>query len=212
MAGSRTRRPRTDLGDLAGYVDDADGGGWDFTADDSGSILTVGFTRKVTRDAGLDIRDTDGTISLSSGDGIASPACSPGRSRSPTTPPRGQASLTTPSMTIATTADLPSDTTMNAGLGILGVAVTGDDGDSEADYHLESTVTTSWANPDNDAAGALAFDNPATATADDGELAAEGAGTGIVTATQVGTLAGQPRAQRPGPTTGSPGSRAWGRP
>ncbi len=61
---------QTDLGALAGYVDDADGGGWTFTASDSGSSLTVGFTRKVTRDAGLDIRDTDGTISLSSGDGI----------------------------------------------------------------------------------------------------------------------------------------------
>ena len=86
---------------------------------------------------------------------------------------------------------------INAGLGILGVAVIGDAGDSEADYHLESTVTTSWANPDNDAAGSLAFDNPATATADDGELAAEGAGTGIVTATQVGHPAGQPRREAP---------------
>ena len=199
-AGGRLEdaKNRTDLGDLAGYVDDADGGGWDFSADDSGTSLTVGFTREVTRDAGLDIRDTDGTISLSSGDGIRVTGLLTGSFTFTYDATAGQASLTAPSLTIATTADLPSDTTMNAGLGILGVAVTGDDGDSEADYHLESTVTTSWANPDNDAAGALAFDNPATATGDDGELAAEGAGTGIVTATQVGTLTGsldaQPRA------------------
>ena len=94
-----------------------------------------------------------------------------------------------PSLTIATSADLPAGTTLNAGLGILGVSVDGAAGD-QADYRLESTVATSWANPDNDAAGSLAFDNPGTATADDGELAADGAGTGIVTATQAGTLAG----------------------
>ena len=181
---------QTDLGALADYVDDADDADWDFTASDSGSSVTVGFTREVTRDAGLDIRDTDGTISLSSGDGIRVTGRLTGSFTFAYDATAGQASLTKPSMTIATTADLPSGTTMKAGLGILGVAVTGDAGDSEADYHLESTVTTSWANPDNDAAGALAFDNPATATADDGELAAEGAGTGIVTATQVGTLTG----------------------
>ena len=121
----------------------------------------------------------------------ASPAPSPARSPSSTTQrPRRQSSRE-PSLTIATVADLPSGTTIPAGLGILGVSVKGDDGDSEADYHLESTVTTSWANPDNDAAGTLAFDNPTTAGADDGELAAAGAGTGIVTATQTGTLAGK---------------------
>ncbi len=101
---------------------------------------------------------------------------------------------------------------MNAGLGILGVAVTGDDGDSEADYHLESTVTTSWANPDNDAAGALAFDNPATATADDGELAAEGAGHRHRHQRPRSAPWPATSSRRPEPTTGSPGSRAWGRP
>src|SRR6478609_1995584 len=181
---------QTDLGALADYVDGADDADWDFTASDSGSSVTVGFTREVTRDAGLDIRDTDGTISLSSGDGIRVTGRLTGSFTFTYDATAGQASLTKPSMTIATTADLPSGTTMKAGLGILGVAVTGDAGDSEADYHLESTVTTSWANPDNDAAGALAYDNPATTTADDGELAADGAGTGIVTTTQVGTLAG----------------------
>ena len=152
--------------------------------------MTVGFTREVTRTAGLDIRDPEGTISLSSGDGISVTGRLTGSFTFVHDADSGQAVLTTPSLTIATTADLPSDTTMNAGLGILGVSVSGAPGDSEADYHLESTVTTSWANPDNDAAGSLAFDNPATATPDDGELSADGAGTGIVTATQAGTLAG----------------------
>ena len=32
--------------------------------------LTVGFTRTVTQDAGLDIRDQNGTLSLSTGNGI----------------------------------------------------------------------------------------------------------------------------------------------
>src|SRR6478736_2647526 len=98
-------------------------------------------------------RDPDRTISLSSGDGIRVTGRLTGSFTFTYDATAGQASLTKPSMTIATTADLPSGTTMKAGLGILGVAVTGDAGDSEADYHLESTVTTSWANPDNDAAG-----------------------------------------------------------
>ena len=151
----------------------------------------MGFTREVTRTAGLDIRDKDGTISLSSGDGISVTGTLTGSFTLVHDAAAAQAVLTQPSLTIATVADLPSGTTIPAGLGILGVAVKGDDGDSEADYHLESTVTTSWANPDNDAAGTLAFDNPTTAGADDGELAAAGAGTGIVTATQTGTLAGK---------------------
>ena len=66
-------------------------------------------------------------------------------------------------MTIATVADLPAGKQLNAGLGILGVKVVGAAG--TADYSLQSTVATSWANPDNDAAGSLAFDNPGTATA-----------------------------------------------
>ena len=151
----------------------------------------MGFTREVTRTAGLDIRDQDGTISLSSGDGISVTGTLTGSFTFVHDAAAAQAVLTQPSLTIATVADLPPGTTIPAGLGILGVAVKGDDGDSEADYHLESTVTTSWANPDNDAAGTLAFDNPTTAGADDGELAAAGAGTGIVTATQTGTLAGR---------------------
>ena len=108
----------------------------------------------------------------------------------------GQASLTQPAMTIATTADLPAGKQLNAGLGILGVKVVGAAG--TADYRLESSVATTWANPDNDAAASLAYDNPATAAADDGELAADGAGTGLVTATRTGSLTGhlvaEPRA------------------
>ena len=181
---------KSSLGSLADYVDDADDADWDFTASDDGDSLTVAFTREVTRTAGLDIRDADGTISLSSGDGISVTGTLTGSFTFVHDAAAGQAVLTEPSLTITTTADLLSATTMNAGLGILGVSVKGAPDESEADYHLESTVTTSWANPDNDAAGSLAFDNPATATADDGELAAEGAGTGIVTATQTGTLAG----------------------
>ena len=53
------------------------------------------------------------------------------------------------------------------------------------------------ANPDNDAAGSLAYDNPGTPVPD-GELAAAGAGTGIVTAKRTagslsGTLSRTPR-------------------
>ena len=98
-------------------------------------------------------------------------------------------------MSIATTADLPAGKQLNAGLGILGVKVVGVAG--TADYRLNSNVATTWANPDNDAAGSLAFDNPRTAAADDGELAADGAGTGIVTATRTGTLDRPPRRRAP---------------
>ena len=196
------------LGDLEDYVEDADGGEWNFTASrPTDGSLTVGFTREVNRTAGLDIRDTDGTISLSTGDGIRVKGTLTGSFTFVAT--SGKAVLTNPSLTITTIADLPSDTTMNAGLGILGVSVKGDEGDSEADYHLESTVTTTWANPDNDAAGSLGFDNPDTATADDGELAADGGGAGIVTAKQVGHAGRQPRGEAAGqrPRRGPPERR-----
>jgi Ca2+-binding RTX toxin-like protein len=177
------------LDDLKTYVAQADGSGWDFTASlpDDHSI-TVGFTRTVTLDAGLDIRDQDGTLSLSTGAGIDVTGTLSGAFTFVYDSVSGQASLTAPAMTIATTADLPAGKQLNAGLGILGVKVVGVSG--TADYRLESNVTTAWANPDNDAAGSLAFDNPATAAADDGELSADGAGTGLVTATRTGTLAG----------------------
>ena len=197
-AALATGGPLADVGsqntleELKDYIDGSTGQDWTFTAERQGdTTLVVGFTREVTRTAGLDIRDKDGTISLSSGDGISVTGTLTGSFTFVHDAAAAQAVLTRPSLTIATVADLPSGTTIPAGLGILGVSVKGDDGDSEADYHLESTVTTSWANPDNDAAGTLAFDNPTTAGADDGELAAAGAGTGIVTATQTGTLAGK---------------------
>lgn len=185
------------LADLEDYVDDATGGGWDFTADRPDEhTLTVGFTRTRTFSAGLDIRDSAGAISLSSGSGIDVTGTLTGSFTLVHDAAAGQAVLRQPSMAIATTADLPAGTQMNAGLGILGVKVVGTAGTD--DYRLQSTVSTSWANPDNDAAGSLAFDNPGTATPNDGELAADGAGTGIVTATRSGSLAGhlvaEPRA------------------
>ncbi|EAQ00456.1 type I secretion target repeat protein [Janibacter sp. HTCC2649] len=177
------------LADLKDYVDDADDSGWVFTSSNpSDTSLTVGFTRTLTQNAGLDIRDESGTLSLSSGTGIVVTGTLTGSFTFVFDSTSGKASLTAPSLSIATSADLPATTTINAGLGILGVSVTGT-ADTD-DYRLQSNVSTSWSNPDNDAAGLLAFDNPDTAAPDDGELAAEGAGTGIVTATQTGSLAG----------------------
>ncbi|WP_182376589.1 calcium-binding protein [Nocardioides sp. WS12] len=175
---------------LTTYIDGADGGGWTFDASKPNDhTLTVGFTRTVDLDAGLDIRAQDGTLSLSTGDGIEVTGTMTGSFTFVYDATDDLTSLTDPSLTIATTADLPDGKVLEAGLGILGVEVTGSDGDD--DYHLESTVTTAWANPDNDAAGALAFDNPDTVAVDDGELAADGAGTGLVTATRSGELTGE---------------------
>jgi Ca2+-binding RTX toxin-like protein len=182
---------------MASYVDGADANGWAFTASTPNDhSLTVGFTRTVTADAGLDIRDQNGAISLSTGTGIDVTGTLSGSFTFVYDATALQAVLTQPSMSIATVADLPAGKQLNAGLGILGVRVVGAAG--TADYSLQSNVTTSWANPDNDAAGSLAFDNPGTSTADDGELSADGAATGLVTATRSGTLAGhlvaEPRA------------------
>ena len=176
------------LSDLASYIDGADGSGWTLTASAGASSVTVGFTRTVTSDVGLDIRDQNGTISLSTGDGITVTGTMSGSFTFAYDAAHGLASLTSPSLSIHTTADLPAGKELKAGLGILGVKVTGAAG--TADYALTSDVTTAWANPDNDANGALAFDNPDTAAADDGELAADGAATGIVTSTRAGSLTG----------------------
>ena len=186
------------LGDLSGattieelyeYIDGATGKDWTFTSPDHTlTSITVAFTRTVDTDAGLDIRDRDGTISLSTGKGIAVRGTLSGSFTFTYDPTTKLASLTNPSMDIATTADLPANVTLPAGLGILGVEVVGVDG--PGDYQLSSAVTTTWANPDNDAAESLAYDNPATTALDDGELAAAGAGTGIVTATRTGSVSG----------------------
>ncbi len=177
------------LADLKDYVDDADGSGWAFTSSNpTDTSLTVGFTRTLPRTPASTSATRTARLSLSSGTGIVVTGTLTGSFTFVFDATSGKASLTSPSLSIATSADLPATTTINAGLGILGVSVTGT-ADTD-DYRLQSNVSTSWANPDNDAAGLLAFDNPDTAAADDGELAAEGAGTGIVTATQVGSLAG----------------------
>ncbi|MEO5651321.1 MAG: hypothetical protein ABIN79_03740, partial [Marmoricola sp.] len=177
------------LSALKTYIANAKGSGWDFTSSmPDGRSLTVGFTRTLTQDAGLDIRDQKGTLSLSTGSGIVVTGTLSGAFTFVYDTAAGQAILTQPAMTITTAADLPDGKQLNAGLGILGVKVVGTAG--TADYRLDSTVTTSWANPDNDGASSLAFDNPATAAADDGELSAEGAGTGIVTASRAGSLNG----------------------
>ncbi|MBB6625724.1 hypothetical protein H5V45_00190 [Nocardioides sp. KIGAM211] len=178
------------LAALTTYVAGADGKGWDFSAiqPDSRSV-TVGFTRLEKKEAGLDVRDQAGTLSLSSGSGIDVTGTLTGYFTFVYDATTGSASLTKPALGITTTADLPAGEELDAGLGILGVTVTGVDG--TADYGLTSSVTTTWANPDNDAAGALAFDNPGTPAANDGELAAAGAGTGIVTAVRTGSLSGQ---------------------
>jgi Ca2+-binding RTX toxin-like protein len=177
------------LSELDGYLEGADGGGWTFDSTLTGQSLTLGFTRELTTDAGLDLRDPDGTISLSSGKGIDVVGTLTGSFTF--VAGTGQASLTKPALAISTTAELPDDSTLDAGLGILGVAVNGTD----SSYALQSTVTTTWANPDDDAAGALAFDDPGTTTPDDGELAADGAGSGLVTAVRTGTLSGSLNAE-----------------
>lgn len=176
---------QTDLADLANYVAGQDGGGWIFTAGSTETSLTVGFTREVQTDTGaLDLRDPEGDFNLSTGSGIRVTGTLTG---SFTFTVQGdQAVLTAPSLSVATSATLPNASTIDAGLGILGVTVSG----ATSTYSLSSTTTTQWANPDNDALGVLAYDNPDTAAADDGELAADGAGTGIVTSSRTGTLSG----------------------
>lgn len=190
-----TGGPLADLGeqatldDIADYVDGADDAQWDFTTTRSGDdTVTIGFTRTVESEAGLDIRDGKGVLSLSSGSGIAVTGVLTGSFTLTYVAAQSQAVLTKPSMTITTTADLPAGEKIPAGLGILGVEILGADG--TADYRLTSTVTTAWANPDGDAAGSLAFDDPTTTTAADGELSADGAGSGLVTPTRTGSVAG----------------------
>ena len=185
------------LSGLANYIDAADGGEWTLTSSSpSVNSLVIGFTRVHHGDAGLDIRDEDGTLSLSTGSGIDVTGTLTGSFTFTYDPTTEVASLTNPSMDIETVADLPFEKRLDAGLGILGVEVIGEEG--LEDYHLSSTIETTWANPDNDAAGALAYDNPATSAVDDGELAADGAGTGLVTATRTagsvnGVLEAEPR-------------------
>ncbi len=189
-AGGRLENAATQatLGDLASYIDGADGGGWTFTTASTAHTVTIDFTRTVTQDGGLDIRDQDGTLSLSTGSGIRVTGTLTGSFTLGYDPVKQVAGLTQPSMAIATTADLPAGKQLDAGLGILGVKVVGTAGTD--DYRLSSNVATAWANPDNDAAGVLAYDNPDTPAALDGELAADGAGTGLVTATRTGSLGG----------------------
>ena len=161
--------------------------GWDFTATNpTADSLKLDFERKVTKSAGLDIRDPEGTVSLSSGTGISVTGTLTGSFTFAYDSATKLVSLTSPSMAISTEGSLPDSTQIEAGLGILGVLI---DGSKPVNtYALQANVATSWANPDNDAAGALAFDNLTTDAVGDGELAAEGAGTGLVTATRSGTL------------------------
>jgi Ca2+-binding RTX toxin-like protein len=177
------------LADLATYIGGKSDDEWTLSssAPDAYSV-TIGFTRVVDSEAGLDIRDQDGTLSLSSPDGIKVQGTLSGSFTLAYDPTTKVASLTKPSMAIATTADLGATAVLPAGLGILGVEVRGEAGTD--DYRLTSNVVTAWANPDNDAAGSLAYDNPGTPAANDGELAAAGAGTGLVTATRTGSLSG----------------------
>ena len=162
------------LAELADYIDGSSGDGWAFTSSATGSTVTIGFTRTVTQDAGLDIRDEDGTITLSTGKGIDVTGKLTGSFTLMYDSTAKLASLTSPAMEIETTADLPAGKVLEAGLGILGVEVVGAAGTD--DYRLSSKVVTAWANPDNDSLKSLAFDNPATDDPRDGELAADGAG------------------------------------
>lgn len=181
------------IAELRTYINGKTGDGWTFTSPalptPTATTLTVGFTRIFDQQAGLDIRDQDGTLSLSTGTGIDVRGTLTGSFTLSYDTTTELASLTSPALSIATTADLRAGEPLPAGLGILGVEVVGDAG--EKDYRLTSLVDTEWANPDNDAAESLAYDNPATPEGNDGELAADGAGSGLVTATRTGSLAGE---------------------
>ncbi len=135
------------LAALATYIDAADDDEWTFdpSATANGYSLTVGYTRTVLQDAGLDIRDQDGTLSLSTGSGIDVTGTLTGSFTFTYDPTTEVASLTNPSMDIETVADLPLDKHLNAGLGILGVEVVGVDG--PGDYHLTSTIETDLGQP-----------------------------------------------------------------
>ena len=139
------------------------GDGWTFDASATGSSVTIDFTREVTQDAGLDIRDEDGTITLSTGTGIVVKGTLKGsftlalrldrRPRQPHQPVDGDHHDRRP-------AGRHGPGRRSRHPGRLGRRRRG-----HRDYHLSSTVVTAWANPDNDALESLAYDNPATAAA-----------------------------------------------
>lgn len=79
-----------------------------------------------------------------------------------------------PSLSVDATGSIPTPAGVDVGIGILAAEL-----GSDTTYDLETTTTTSWSDPNND--GRLAFDEPGGATGD-GELAAAGAGAGLVTA------------------------------
>ncbi len=178
---------------LRGYLDGKTGGGWVIAAGGAGDVVALTLTRTVTSNDGqLSVQDPGGVFSLSTTTGIrVTGVLEIGLTMTVDGP---QAVLTNPSLSITTTATLPATTTIDAGVGVLGVSVSG----SDSDYSLTSTATTTWANPDNDAGGVLAFDDPTTAAPNDGELAQAGAGTGLVTTARTGTteatLLAHPRA------------------
>ena len=129
VARSRTPRPRPTSATSADYVDGADGAGWDFTAE----------RQRQQRHRRLHARRSPATRASTSATrtarsacraatASASPAGSPGRSRSPTTPPPGQA-VADPALDDHRDHRRPAlGHELNAGLGILGVAVIGDAG------------------------------------------------------------------------------------
>ena len=173
---------QTSLGALRGYLDGKSGDGWVLAAGGGGDVVALTLTRTVTSNDGqLSVQDPGGVFSLSTTTGIeVTGVLEIGLTM---TVDGSQAVLTDPSLSITTTASLPGAATIDAGVGVLGVSVSG----SDSSYALNSTVTTSWANPDNDPGGVLAFDDPTTVAPNDGELAQPGAGTGLVTANRTGT-------------------------
>ena len=100
---------KSTLTDLASYIDGADDDHWTFTSSAPNAYsVVIGYERTVTRDAGLDIRDEDGTLSLSTGTGIDVTGTLTGSFTLSYDPTTQLASLSAPSMTIVTTADLPA--------------------------------------------------------------------------------------------------------
>lgn len=183
----------TSFGDLVGAVNGKSGSistgrtvTWTGSTASNGSVesLTVGLhAARAAAPARLDVRDPAGDVNLASTGGVTVDLTADlGLTVNYDTTTHA-AWLTrtgsTPSLSVGFSVNLHPDQ-IKAGLGILGVQVV-----AGSTFHLDGGVTTSWSDPNND--GRLAFDEPGNGP-DDGELAAAGAGAGLVTAQFTGSL------------------------
>ena len=117
---------QTSLGALRGYLDGKSGDGWVLASGGGGDVVALTLTRTVTSNDGqLSVQDPGGVFSLSTTTGIeVTGVLEIGLTM---TVDGSQAVLTDPSLSITTTASLPSAATIDAGVGVLGVSVSGSD-------------------------------------------------------------------------------------